>query len=31
MPKMMAQTEIAESGRFELPINAHAKLRPHRY
>ena len=30
MPKMAAQTELAERGRFELPINAGSKLRPHR-
>jgi len=30
VPKMAAQTELAESGRFELPINASSKLRPHR-
>jgi hypothetical protein len=30
MPKMALQTEIAERGRFELPINAGSKLRPHR-
>jgi hypothetical protein len=30
IPKMAAQTELAERGRFELPINAGAKLRPHR-
>jgi hypothetical protein len=29
-PKMAAQTELAERGRFELPINAGSKLRPHR-
>jgi len=28
--KMAAQTEIAESGRFELPANAGSKLRPRR-
>ena len=28
--KMAAQTELAERGRFELPINAGSKLRPHR-
>jgi hypothetical protein len=30
VPKMAAQTELAERGRFELPINAGSKLRPHR-
>ena len=30
IPKMAAQAELAESGRFELPINAGSKLRPHR-
>src|SRR5205823_2326085 len=30
IPKMVAQTELADSGRFELPINASSKLRPHR-
>jgi len=30
IPKMAAQTELAESGRFELPVNAGSKLRPHR-
>jgi hypothetical protein len=30
VPKMAAQTELAASGRFELPINAGSKLRPHR-
>ena len=30
IPKMAAQTELAESGRFELPINSGSKLRPHR-
>jgi hypothetical protein len=29
-PKMATQVGIAESGRFELPINARSKLRPHR-
>jgi hypothetical protein len=29
-PKMAAQTELAERGRFELPINAGSKFRPHR-
>jgi hypothetical protein len=29
-PKMAAQTELADRGRFELPINAGSKLRPHR-
>ncbi|MCZ7656612.1 MAG: hypothetical protein M5U07_01540 [Xanthobacteraceae bacterium] len=30
IPKMAAQTELAERGRFELPINPGSKLRPHR-
>jgi PIN like domain len=30
IPKMAAQTELAERGRFELPVNAGSKLRPHR-
>jgi PIN like domain len=30
IPKMHAQTTLAESGRFELPIHASSKLRPHR-
>lgn len=30
MPLMIAQTDIADRGRFELPINAGSKLRPHR-
>jgi hypothetical protein len=30
MSKMAAQTELADRGRFELPINAGSKLRPHR-
>ncbi len=30
MPKMVAQTSLTESGRFELPINAGSLLRPHR-
>jgi hypothetical protein len=30
IPKMAQQTEIAERGRFELPIRAGSKLRPHR-
>jgi len=30
VPKIAAQTELAERGRFELPINAGSKLRPHR-
>jgi len=29
-PKMAAQTELADRGRFELPINAASKFRPHR-
>jgi hypothetical protein len=28
--KMAAQTDLAERGRFELPINAGSKLRPHK-
>jgi hypothetical protein len=28
-PKMAAQTDLADRGRFELPINAGSKLRPH--
>jgi PIN domain-containing protein len=31
IPKIEAQTALAASGRFELPINAGSKLRPHRY
>jgi hypothetical protein len=27
---MVKQVEIADRGRFELPINAGSKLRPHR-
>jgi hypothetical protein len=30
IPKMAAQTELADSGRFNLPINAGSKLRQHR-
>jgi hypothetical protein len=30
IPKMAQQTDLTESGRFELPINAGSKLRPHR-
>jgi hypothetical protein len=30
IPKMSAQTDLADRGRFELPINAGSKLRPHR-
>jgi hypothetical protein len=30
IPKMAAQTDLADGGRFELPINAGSKLRPHR-
>lgn len=30
MPLMIAQTDIADRGRFELPINTGSKLRPHR-
>jgi hypothetical protein len=30
VPKMAAQTDLADRGRFELPINAGSKLRPHR-
>jgi hypothetical protein len=30
MSKMAAQTELAERGRFELPINPGSKLRPQR-
>jgi hypothetical protein len=30
VPKMALQTDLAERGRFELPINAGSKLRPHR-
>jgi PIN domain-containing protein len=29
MPKMASQTDLADRGRFELPINAGSKLRPH--
>jgi PIN like domain len=29
VPKMAAQTELAERGRFELPINSGSKLRPY--
>lgn len=30
IPKIATQTTLAASGRFELPINAGSKLRPHR-
>jgi hypothetical protein len=30
IPKMAQQTDIAERGRFELPIRPGSKLRPHR-
>jgi hypothetical protein len=30
MPLMITQTDIADRGRFDLPINAGSKLRPHR-
>ena len=30
VPLMATQAEIASSGRFDLPINATSKLRPHR-
>jgi hypothetical protein len=30
VPKMAAITDLADRGRFELPINAGSKLRPHR-
>jgi PIN like domain len=30
VPKMAAQTALADRGRFDLPINAGSKLRPHR-
>lgn len=30
VPKMAAQVDLAERGRFDLPINAGSKLRPHR-
>jgi hypothetical protein len=30
IPKMVAQTALADRGRFDLPINAGSKLRPHR-
>ncbi len=30
VPKMAAQTELADRGRFELPIKTGSKLRPHR-
>jgi PIN like domain len=29
IPKMASQTDLADRGRFELPINAGSKLRPH--
>jgi hypothetical protein len=30
VPRLAAQVDLAERGRFELPINAGSKLRPHR-
>jgi PIN like domain len=30
VPLMVKQVEIADRGRFDLPINAGSKLRPHR-
>lgn len=30
VPKMVAQVDLIERGRFELPINAGARLRPQR-
>lgn len=30
IPKMAAQCDLAERGRFELPLNAGSKLRPYR-
>jgi hypothetical protein len=30
VPKIAAQVELAERGRFELPIHAGSKFRPHR-
>jgi PIN like domain len=30
IPKMAAQSDLADRGRFELPVNAGSKLRPHR-
>jgi hypothetical protein len=30
MPKMITQTDLADRGRFDLPINAGSKLQPHR-
>lgn len=30
MPKIIAQADLADRGRFELPINSGSKLRPHR-
>ena len=30
VPKMARQTDLADRGRFELPINVGSKLRPHR-
>ena len=30
VPLMAAQVDIADRGRFDLPINAGSKLRPHR-
>jgi hypothetical protein len=29
IPKMSSQADLADRGRFELPINAGSKLRPH--
>jgi PIN domain-containing protein len=31
LPKMATQTTLADSGRFELPINPGSKLRPHHH
>jgi hypothetical protein len=31
IPKMAQQTDLAERGRFELPIRPGSKLRPHRH
>ena len=30
VPLMIKQADIADRGRFDLPINAGSKLRPHR-
>jgi hypothetical protein len=30
IPKIAQQTDLADRGRFDLPINAGSKLRPHR-